>query len=188
MHSLEKQVDDYCLQHGETSITIDERDSPISSAGRIVLGMSIVVFLGYSFLSIIFYGGHPNFSQYTTGSWLLATLLFCVIFSCIRSGLRVAFVRSRVVATREKILTGNTWFGMPFRLKTTQVSEISAIKLNWECHGVFAKHWFCVGSTSSANGKKPVTLFYCSKRDAAQELAEAVAEITRLPVQDIPKP
>jgi len=31
-------------------------------------------------------------------------------------------------------------------------------------------------------------LFSCSKKEAALELANAVAEITKLPVQDIPQP
>ena len=187
MFSLEKQIDDYFLRQGEQSIIIDERDSPISSAGRVVLGISLVVVPSYSFLSMIFYGGHANFSKYTTGSWLLAALLLCAILPCVIGGLYVAFARRHVEVTRENILSGNTWFGMPFRLNTTPVREISAIKLNWECHGHFGKRWYCVGSILSAKGKKPAPLFNCSSREAALELAEAVAEMTRLSVQDIPK-
>jgi len=76
--------------------------------------------------------GRPDFSKYTTGSWLILAFLFFIMLFFAYGGLSLAFARPHVEATSEKILTGNTWFGVPVKLKVMRVSEISAIKLNWE--------------------------------------------------------
>lgn len=183
-----KQIDDYFLQHLGQSIVIDERDSPISSIFRIVLGLSVMLFTDAGILRLVFCTGRPDFSKYTIGSWLLLAFLFCImlLFTC--GGLLVAFARSHVEATSEKILTGNTWFGVPVKLKVMPVLEISAIKLTWECtKGAFSSRWYCAVSTLSAKKAKPIRLFSCSSKESALELASVVAGISSLPVQDIPQ-
>ena len=187
MFEKQKQVEDYRLQHLGQSVIIDERDGAISSMVRIVFGVCLALFSVVILLLPVFGAGCPDFSKYTIGSWLLLVLLFCVMAVFAYNGLLVAFARSHVEAASEKILAGNTWFGLPLRLKVISVSEITAIKLEWECHGFIGKHWVCVGSILSAKKAKPVQLFSCSKRDAALELANAIGEITKLPVQDIPQ-
>jgi len=187
MFEQQKQFDGYRIQQTEQSVIFDEKDGPISSAVRIAFGVCYVAGSVYIALTPVFCMGRPDFSKYTTGSWLILAFLFCIMLFFAYGGLSVAFARTHVEATSEKILTGNTWFGVPVKLKVMRVSEISAIKLNWECHGHFGKRWYCVGSILSAKRKKPAPLFRCSKREAALELANAVAEITKLPVQDAPQ-
>jgi len=184
-----KQIDDYFLQHLGQFIVIDERDSPISSIFRIVLGLSVMVWTDAGILRLVFCMGRPDFSKYTIGSWLLLAFLFCImlLFTC--GGSFVAFARSHVEATSEKILTGNTWFGVPVKLKVMPVLEISAIKLTWECsRGAFSGRWYCAVSALSPKKAKPIRLVSCSDKESALTLANAIAEITNLPVQDIPQP
>jgi hypothetical protein len=186
MFEKQKQIDDYRLQHLEQSVIIDEKDGPISTVFRIALGLAFILFAGVLFFQIVFFAGIPNFGQYTSANWLAFSILFCVVFFVGSMGFLVAFARSHVEATSEKILTGNTWFGVPVKLKAMPVSELIAIKLAWEDRAHFGSNWQCVGSILSAKKKKPVQLFSCSKKEAALELANAVVEITKLPVQDIP--
>jgi hypothetical protein len=76
---------------------------------------------------------------------------------------------------------------MPFKLKATPVSEISSVQLTWERGGGFGGSWFCIVKALPLRKAKPIRLFSCSKKESALELANAVAEITNLPVQDIPQ-
>jgi hypothetical protein len=186
-----KHIDDYFLQHLGQSIVIDERDSPTSSVFRIAFGLGVMVWTDAGILRLVFCMGRPDFSKYTIGSWLILAFLFCImlLFTC--GGAFVAFARSRVEATSEKILAGNTWFGVPVKLKVLRVSEISAIKLTWErSRSAFSSRWFCAASALSAKKAKPIRLFSCSERESALELASAVAGITNLPLplQNIPQP
>jgi len=184
-----KQIDDYFLQYPGRSVVIDERDGPISSVVRIVLGLSVMLWTDAGILHLVFYKGWPDFSKCTIGSWLILAFLFCImlLFTC--GGSFVAFARSHVEATSEKILAGNTWFGVPVRLKVMPVSEISALKLTWEySRSAFSGRWYCAASALYAKKSKPVRLLSCCDKEAALELANAVAEITSLPVQDIPQP
>jgi hypothetical protein len=185
MFEKQKQVEDYRLQHPRQSVIIGERDGAISSAVRIIFGVCLALFSVVILLLPVFGTGRPDFSKYTIGSWLLCAFLFCVMAVFAYNGLLVAFVRSHVEAASGKIVAGNTWFGLPVRLKVIPVS--TAIKLEWECHGFVGKHWVCVGSILSVKNGKPVPLFSCSKRESSLELANAIGEITKLPVQDIPQ-
>ncbi|HUB87691.1 MAG TPA: hypothetical protein VMB22_07335 [Verrucomicrobiae bacterium] len=188
MFEKQKQIDDYRLQHLEQSVIIDERDGPISTIFRIVFGMIYALGAVCIALTPVFCMGRPDFSKYTTGSWLLLALILCIMLFFAYAGLSVAFARTHVEATSEKILTGNTWFGVPVKLKAMPVSELIAIKLAWEDRAHFGSNWQWVGSVLSAKKKKSVQLFSCSKKEAALELANAVAEKTSLPVHDIPQP
>jgi len=187
MFEKQKQFDGYRIQQTEQSVIFDEKDGPISSAVRIAFGVCYIAGSVYIALTPVFCMGRPDFSKYTTGSWLILAFLFCIMLFFAYGGLSVAFARTHVEATSEKILTGNTWFGVPVKLRAMPVSELISIKLAWEDRGHFGSNWQYVGSILSAQNKKSVQLFSCSKKEAALELANAVAEITKLPVQDVPQ-
>jgi hypothetical protein len=184
-----KQIDGFFLQNRGAAVVVDEKDSLIATIARIALGLAFSLFPSVLFFQIVFLAGVPNLGQYAFGNWLAISILFCAVFFFGSMGLLVAFVRSHVEATSERILVGNTWFGAPVKLKAMPVSAISAIKLTWERGGgPFGSHWHCAVSTLSAKTAKPVQLFSCSTREAALELVNPVAEITKLPVQDVPRP
>jgi len=182
-----KQIDGYRLQQTEKSVIIDERENLTGRIVRIVMGLSFMLFPGAVILHMMFYNGLPNYSHATIGDWLILLFLFCVIFFFAYEGFLCAFEREYVEVTGEKILKGNTWFGVPVKLKAMPVSELIAIKLAWEDQGHFAWNWQCVASTLSAKKKKTVALFSCSKKEATLELVNAIAEMTKLPVQDVPQ-
>jgi hypothetical protein len=151
--------------------------------------MSFMLFAVAGLSRPVFCMGRPDFSKYTIGSWLLLAFLFCVMLLFAYGGLLVAFARSHLEATSEKILAGNTWFRVPVKLKVMRVSEIGAIKLTWERGGgPFSSRWYCAVSALTWKKTKPIRLISCSNKESALELANAVAEITKLPVQDIPQP
>jgi hypothetical protein len=188
MSSPGKQIDDYFLQNGGEAVIIDEKDGLISTIARIALGLAFALFPSVMFFQIVFFAGIPNFGQYTFANWFPFSILLGAVFFFGFSGLSVTFARSHVEVTSEKILVGNTWFGIPKKLKATPVSEISAIALAWERGASpFGGRRYCAVSALSAIKSKPVLLVSSSKKEAALELANAIAEITKLPVQDIPQ-
>jgi hypothetical protein len=183
-----KQIDDYFLQNRGEDVIIDEKDSLISTLVRIALGLAFTLFPSVMFFQIVFFAGIPNFGQYTFANWLPFSIFLCAVFFFGSMSLPVAFARSHVEATSEKILTGSSWFGVPVKLKVLPVSEISAIALAWERGASpFGGRRYCAVSALSAKKAKPVLLVSSSKKEAALELANAIAEITKLPVQDIPQ-
>jgi hypothetical protein len=192
MFEKQKRVDGYRLRQTEHSVIIDERRGLILSIFDLIFGlvfMAPLCFLGGFFLvknSVL--GIFPIIWHIPVGHWLIILPILCMILAFAFIGFFQAFARSHIEAADEYVLTGNTWFGVPVKLTTTPVSEITAIKLDWERQGFLGGVWCCVGSILSAKNKKSVQLFSCSKKEAALELANAVAEITKLPVQDIPQP
>jgi len=183
MFEKQKQIGGYRLRQTEQSAVIDEQKGVIGSILCLIFGLGFMFPL-YLFGALMLKRGvldivRSDYSQY----WLGLSLFLCLGLGFAFIGFLVAFARYHIEVTGEKVLMGRTWFGVPVKLKATPVSEIVAIRLKWERRGILASGWFCDVSILSA--KKSVSLFSCSKKEASLKLANAVAEITKLPVQDI---
>ena len=193
MFSLEKQIGDYCIKQTDQSVVIDQRKSLVLSFFDLIFGLifmaPFVLFTGACLLKNGLLGVKPSLdsSQISIGHWLIILPFLCIPVFFAYVGAFIAFARSHVEATREQFLRGNTWCGVPLKLKATPVSEISSVQLTWERGGGFGGSWFCIVKALPLRKAKPIRLFSCSKKESALELARAVAEITNLPVQDIPQ-
>lgn len=183
MFENDKQIGDYCMKQTDISVVIDERKGPVSSFFHFIFGLAFMFPLGFLAGYLLLNGPDPNFP---IGHWLIILPFLCVPFIFAYVGAFIAFARSHVEATREQFLRGNTWCGVPLKLKPTPVSEIGSIQLTWERGGVEGGSWFCIVKALPLRKAKPIRLFSCSKKESALELANAVAEITNLKVQDIP--
>jgi hypothetical protein len=187
MCKQDRQIGDYRLKQTDSSVVIDERKGPASSFFDFIFGLAFMSPLGFLAGYLLLNGPGPNASQFPIGHWLIILPFLCVPFVFAYVGSFLAFARSHVEATSEKLFTGNTWCGVPLKLKVTQVSEIGSVRLKWEISGgMFGRHWDCVVSALSAKKSKPIRLCSSPKKEAAFEMANAIAEITKLPVQDIP--
>ena len=184
MFENDKQIGDYCMKQTDISVVIDERKGPVSSFFGFIFGLAFMFPLGFLAGYLLLNGPDPNFP---IGHWLIILPFLCVPFVFAYVGAFIAFARSHVEATREQFLRGNTWCGVPLKLKATPVSEISSVQLQWECSGGLIGNWDCVVSALTIKKAKPIRLLSCSDRESALELASAIAEITNLKVQDIPQ-
>lgn len=192
MFEKQKQIGGYRLQLTEHLVIIDERSGFISSLFDVIWGllfMSPLCFLASLFLSKNgVFGIFRIIWHIPISHWLIILPLLCVPLVFFYYGFCWSFVRSHIEAADENILTGNTWFGVPLKLKTTPISEISSVQLKWKLSGgMFTWPWNCDVSALPVKAAKPIQLFSCSTREVALELANAVAEITKLPVQEIPQ-
>ena len=192
MFSLEKQIGDYRVKQTDKSVVVDQRKGLVLSFFDFIFGLVFMFPLGFLAGIVLLKDGvlgvkpDPNASQISIGHWLIILPFLCVPFVFAYVGAFIAFARSHVEATREQFLRGNTWCGVPLKLKATSVSEIVSVQLKWECSGGLVGNWGCVVSALSVKEAKSIRLFSCSDRESALELANAVAEITNLKVQDIP--
>jgi hypothetical protein len=198
MFDQEKKIGIYRLRQDENSVVIDEHKGFIHAAGDFVFGL-VFMFPMFLFMNVFFVNigwlhpkdgwllleWKPHSEPVPIWSWLVVLPFLCVPVFFAYIGSSIAFARFHLEATSEKIFIGNTWFGLPVKLKTMPVSEIAAIKLNWEKRGVISSYWFCV--VSILIGKKSVPLFGYSEKKVAWELANVIGEITKLPVQDVPQ-
>jgi hypothetical protein len=191
-----KYIDSYRLRRTENSVIIDERRGFFETIFDLIFGLvfmfPLFLLINAFFVDIGWLGMEWEEQKWPAAppiwGWPILMLIYCMILFFTYIGFSFAFARSHVEATSGKILIGNTWFGVPVKLKVTPVSEISSVQLKWKFSGgVFTGHWYCGVSALSAKKAKPILLFSCSKKEAAVELTNAVAEITKLPVQDIPQ-
>ncbi|HTX22919.1 MAG TPA: hypothetical protein VMD27_13805 [Candidatus Aquilonibacter sp.] len=202
MFDRQKIIDCYRLRQTENSVIIDEHRGLFETIFDLIFGLvfmfpfflllnAFFVDIGWLHLKNGWLGMEWEEQKWPPAppiwGWPILMLIYCMIFFFAYIGFSSTFARSHVEATSGKILISNTWFGVPVKLKTTPVSKISSVQIKWELSGgVFTRQWRCDVSALTVNVAKPVQLFSCSKKEAALELANAVAEITKLPVQDIP--
>jgi hypothetical protein len=182
MSEQEKQIGDYRLRQMGRSVVIDERKGPVSAFLDFLFGLAFMAPLGFLAGYLLLNGPDPNFP---INHWLIILPFLCVPFVFAYVGLFLAIARFHVEATAEQLLTGNLWCGVPLKLKATPVSIIGSIQLEYS-RGMFSGNWNCVGSVLSAKKPGPIRLCSSPKKEAALELANAIAEITKLPVQDTP--
>ena len=195
MCETDKRIGDYRIKQTDKSVVVGQRKGLASSIFDFMFGMAFMSPLGLLVGVFLFKNGvfgmkpDPNISQISTGNWLIILPFLCVSLVFAYIGFFVAFARSHVDVANEKIFIGNSWCGVPLKLKATPVSEISSIQLKWELGGgMFGRRWCCVATALTFKKAKPIRLFSCSNRESALELAGAVAQITNLTVRDIPQP
>ena len=193
MNCREEQIDGYRLHQNELTVAIDERESLFGTVFRVVFGLTfmfpLILFAGAVVLKDGLLGmkWDSNASHYPIGAWLIVLPFICVPFVFAFIGISTVFARSRIEAASDSILIGSKWFGVWPKLKAKPISEIRAIKIDWQRRGVFASRWVCVVSILLTETGKSVALFSCSEKEAALKLAKAVSEITKLPLQEVPR-
>ena len=103
MCEQDKQIGDYRLKQTEDSIVIDERKGPVSSFFDFIFGLAFVSPLGFLAGYLLLNGPDPNFP---ISHWLIVLPFLCVPFVFAYVGLFLAFARSHVEATSEKLFAG----------------------------------------------------------------------------------